>query len=405
MQKDIILENLKGFLRKGATSNVTDYVPTGHFNLDFCINHGVLPDTIDLSKLDGYDPTKCLGLPMGRLVEVFGEEGGGKSSLGYRIIGNGQKKDLKCGWIDTELSFSDNLAIINGVDKEELYYADMSNIDKPDVTFCAEDVFDAICEMIKNGVKVIVLDSVANMMPRAQLERKAAEIKKIVNYAGKFGALVVFINQVRDQIGSVWGNPETTPGGRALKFNASVRLQITLKKSKEANIFREEPDGSETLIGRTANVHIRKNRMAKPFFEPILVPVYFEPYFPNIEERLFDFGRQLQMISVRLGAFNWKQANGKVHKVDGKFGFIKYIETENLSLPLARELVDASKESKVLVPPEISIWIRDAIANNKVDVFANTKENANESSVEEDGTDDNAEVEKLSTRGRKKKDT
>jgi len=215
--RDIILSNLKGFLRKGARSDIQSYIPTGHFKLDFIINNGSSPDSIDLSSKEGYDPNK-IGMPSGKLVELFGEEGSGKSSLAYRVVGYAQKMGQKCAWIDTEHSFSDNLAVINGVNQDELYYADMTNEDEVDTTYYAEDIFDAIIDMCKNGIKCIVLDSVANLSTKAAMEGSAhdiqmgdvarlmsKELRKIVNYAGKFGVLVIFINQIREKIGIMFG--------------------------------------------------------------------------------------------------------------------------------------------------------------------------------------------------------
>jgi protein RecA len=373
------------------------------------MNNGMLPEGLDLTKIDGYDPTTRLGLPMGRVVEIFGEEGGGKSSLAYRVIGNAQKQGLSCAWIDTEQSFSDNLARINGMDRDDVYFADMSNLDDPDKLYYAEDVFDSIVKFINAGVKVIVLDSVANLIPKAVMERNADQptvgilarlmsdqLKKIVNHAGKNGALVIFINQLREKVGVTFGSPETTPGGRSLKHNASMRLQVNKKNSKEADINAEDAEGNNILIGRRATVYIKKNRMAKPFFEPIEIPIYFEPYFPNIEETLFSVGRQLGLISVRQNIFNWKQIVGDTevpHKVEGKVPFIQYIVQNELQYPLAIEIQSKSKELGAVLPPEVTLWIRD------------NAELANKTPVESNDTDAGTDVEKPHTRGRKAKNS
>ena len=114
---DTAMKNLQGFFKRGADFKSSGNMLTGHFDLDFAIHYGYLPSAGDLSELEGYDPAKTLGVPLGKLVEIFGEEGVGKSSLAYRIVGYAQKLGYDCCWIDTENSFSSQLAAINGVDK------------------------------------------------------------------------------------------------------------------------------------------------------------------------------------------------------------------------------------------------------------------------------------------------
>lgn len=398
--KDIVIDNLKGFIRKGASSNIKGCVPTGHFKLDYIINHGVSPDDVDLSEESGYDPSEFLGIPLGKVVEIFGEEGGGKSSLAYRIVGYAQKMGLLCAWIDTERSFSDNLAIINGVDKDELYYSDMTNPDDPDEPFYAEHVFDNIINLCKSGMGVIVLDSVANLVPKARMEKTAEQatvgiiaklmsenMGKIVNYAAKHNTLVICINQLREKIGIMFGSPETTPGGRSLKHNSSLRIKISKKSGKDANINIVKDDGKEVLIGRNAYVKIEKNRFAKPYLDSLEIPIYYEPYFPDIEEIMFDVGRQIKLISVRKGIFKW----GEDVKVDGKKNFIDYIRMNSLQLKLAREISIQAKESNVILPPEIVQWLSD---NEKEETINNNSGDVDEKSQDEES----------SSRRRKKKD-
>jgi len=240
-KKDIVLENLKGFIRLGASTNSPGNIPTGHFNLDFAINYGVLPKDADLSNLEGYDPSVPLGIPLGKLIEIFGEEGGGKSSLAYRIVGYAQKMKHKTAWIDTENSFSSGLAKINGVDEEQVYYADMTNKEDEEITYYAEDILDAIIKLCQSGVKIIVLDSVANMVPKVVFENTAdkqtvgvmarllsSNLGKIANAAAKHGCSVIFINQLREKIGVMWG---------CFHYNSRVILE----------------DGSSEKIGKIVN--------------------------------------------------------------------------------------------------------------------------------------------------------
>lgn len=259
-KEDAVIKNLKGFVRLGAETNSPGNISTGHFDLDFAIHHGCLPGGSDLSQIKNYDSKKTYGMPRGKIVEVFGEEGGGKSSLAYRVCGFAQKMGYSCAWIDTEHSFSDDLAQINGMDRTEVYYSDMSNENDEDVVFHAEDVFDAIIALCKSGVKVIVLDSVANLVPKARMEKEAAKqtvgivarlmsenLGKIANYASKYGVLIIFINQLREKIGIMFG---------CFHYNARVLLA----------------DGSTEKIGKIVNnqmnVEVMSYNREKNIIEP-----------------------------------------------------------------------------------------------------------------------------------------
>ena len=145
--RDVALENLKGFVRSASDIADDDFVSTGHFALDIAIAHGVHPDKFDTDKIIGFDPSNPGGLPLGKLVEIFGTEGSGKSSIAYRVIGFAQKLGLNCLWIDAENSFSKDLAKINGVDLEKLNLSDLQNTDDPDKLYFAEEIMENICEI------------------------------------------------------------------------------------------------------------------------------------------------------------------------------------------------------------------------------------------------------------------
>ncbi|MFW6129644.1 MAG: hypothetical protein ACOC56_00580 [Atribacterota bacterium] len=401
-KEDAVIKNLKGFVRLGAETRSPGNISTGHFDLDFAIHHGCLPGGSDLSEIKNYNSKKVYGMPRGKIVEIFGEEGGGKSSLAYRVCGFAQKMGYSCAWIDTEHSFSDDLARINGMNQSEVYYSDMSNKDDEDVVFHAEDVFDAIIALCKSDVKVIVLDSVANLVPKARMEKEAGKqtvgivarlmsenLGKIANYASKYGVLIIFINQLREKIGIMFGSPETTPGGRSLKHNSSLRIQISKKGGKDADIYAEDENGQKRLIGRTARCNIRKNRFAKPFFEGIEIPIYYEPYFPDIEDIMFASGRQLQVIKVRKGEFSW----GDLSKIEGKRNFINVIKEKSLQSELYGDILEAAQENGVFLPPELSQWAEDNYEEPKIVGDNREADNASEAN------------EKRSTRGRKKKDS
>ncbi len=363
---DAILKNLKGFCQVGARVKSPGNIPTGHFRLDFAIQYGMDPTKIDLNKIPGYDPSHTLGIPLGKLVEIFGEEGSGKSSLAYRIAGFAQKIGHRVAWIDCEHSFQENLANINGCDVDSLIYSNLVNHEDPDKDYFAEHVIDGMIELMgKWNVKVIVLDSVANLVPKALFEAESEQqfmgllprllsqhLGRLVAHAEKNGTLLVFINQIREKLNVRYGNPETSPGGHSLKHNASLRLKISKRSGQGADIFIPDPDtGTQMLIGRHSAVRLVKNRFAKPFTETLDIPIYYEPYFPEIEDIAFNTGRQLKLISVRNNVYKW----GEI-KSEGIKNFIDYIRDNSLVGTLINELKEKAEKENVILPPEITLY-------------------------------------------------
>jgi len=379
---DIALTNLDGFMTKGARDKSRINIPTGHFDLDFALHYGEKPSSIDLSTLKGYDPKVPLGLPCGRLVELYGEEGSGKSSLAYRVCGMAQKMGHKALWIDLEHSFEENLAELNGCNVDELLYSEAYDKAKPDKIYYAEDIMDKIVAACKgskdHGIKVIVLDSVANLVPHAVGEGSANDdtmallarilsktLGKVAQHAAINDVLVIFINQIREKPGVMFGNPQTTPGGRALKFNASVRLMMTKRTSKEQVIFTDEEDVNgdirKVIVGRNSGLVIAKNRCAKPLLDEtggsftLDLPVYFKEHFPEIEEVAFNMARQIKLVSVRTGVYTWKSSNEEIGdiKITGQSAFIKNLMVNSLLVEFIKEIKERAIENGVLLPPEM----------------------------------------------------
>lgn len=410
-------DDFGGIFQIGANTNSTGNIPTGHFALDFAIHHGVNPEKVDLSHVEGYDPSSTLGLPLGRVVEIFGPEGSGKSSLAYRICGYAQKMNYNCIWIDAENSFSDNLAEINGVDRASLMYSDLSNKRDADKILFAEDVLDAIvfaCKkkgegapMYKN-LAVVVVDSVASLTPKARMEADSEKqtpgamarimsenLKKIVNYASKHQVIIIFINQLREKIGIMFGSPETTPGGKALKYASSIRLRVTKKNKGE--IYNVDGTGEADLIGGLAYVSIVKNRFSKPFKDPqskdrIEIPIYYESYFPDITDMVFDVAKQLRIITKYKENFNWKTED--VSEA-GREAFVQYIEYNGLFNKLIAEVRDVASEKGVILPPEISLKL--------IDLEEELAELSSESETKDEQSESGKP--KKTKRGRKKKDS
>lgn len=365
-------KHLEGFGITTAKFNSPGNIPTGHFNLDFAVHFGTSPDNVNLNTLEGYDESKPLGLPLGKVIEISGEEGSGKSSLAYRVVGAAQKLGYTTAWLDAEHSFSETLASINGCDSSEIIMPD-NNISAEEFL----DMIEALCRtdkvpMEKDGKKilvdapkVIVLDSIASLVPKAVGESLSEQqfmgllprimsqnMGKIAGAAEANGVLLIFINQIREQIGITFGDPQKTPGGRALKHSFSLRLKVTARKGKEYLITRiDEETGEEILIGRQSYVKIEKNRFAKPMLDIMDIPIYYEEYFPAAEEIAFNVGRQMKLVSIRNQIFNWE---GRKSNDEGKEAFIKNLKDKGLMAEFISSIKAKAIENSILLPPELS---------------------------------------------------
>ena len=170
--RDVVLENLKGFVRKGSDMPDEEFISTGHLSLDLAIAHGINPEKADLTDVDIENPG---GFPLGKLAEVYGTEGSGKSSCAYRVCGFAQQLGYNCLWIDAENSFSHDLAVINGVDLDKLGLSTLYDENDPDKMYYAEDVMENICVAAKDGYQVIVLDSIAALTTKAEMENEIGQ--------------------------------------------------------------------------------------------------------------------------------------------------------------------------------------------------------------------------------------
>ena len=201
------------------------------------------------------------GIPTGRIVEFYGPESSGKTSLALHLIANSQKQGGTCAFIDAEHALDPTWARKLGVNLENLL------VSQPD---CGEQALE-ICETLvrSNAVDVIAIDSVAALIPRAEIEGEMGDshmglqarlmsqaMRKLVGAIAKSRTIVVFINQIRMKIGVVFGNPETTTGGNALKFYSSVRLEI-----RRVTTIKD----GENPVGNRVRVRVVKNKVAPPF--------------------------------------------------------------------------------------------------------------------------------------------
>jgi recombination protein RecA len=201
------------------------------------------------------------GLPRGRVVEVFGPESSGKSTLAMHVVAEAQRNGGTCAYIDAEHAMDPVYASRIGVDVDELL------ISQPDTGEQALEITDML---VRSGaIDVLVIDSVAALTPRAEIEGEMGDshvglqarlmsqaLRKLTANLNKTGTICIFINQLREKIGVMFGSPETTPGGRALKFYSSVRLDIRRIEAIK--------DGVE-VVGNRTRVKVVKNKMAAPF--------------------------------------------------------------------------------------------------------------------------------------------
>ena len=229
-------------MRMGQSSNVDiEAISTGSLGIDIALGIG--------------------GMPKGRIVEIYGPESSGKTTLALSVIAQAQKKGGTCAFVDAEHALDPSYAKKIGVDIENLL------ISQPDAGEQALEIADTL---VRSGaIDVLVVDSVAALVPKAELEGEMGDphmglqarlmsqaLRKLTATVARSNTLIIFINQIRMKIGVMFGNPETTTGGNALKFYASVRIDI-----RRIGAIKDKDD----VIGSQTRVKIVKNKVAPPF--------------------------------------------------------------------------------------------------------------------------------------------
>ncbi len=317
----------KGSVMRLSDEKVEDIavIPTGSLGLDIALGVG--------------------GMPRGRVVEIYGPESSGKTTLAMHCIAEAQKAGGIAAFIDAEHAFDRSYAEKLGIDMENLLISQPDN---------GEQALEITEHLIRSGaIDIIVIDSVAALVPKSELEGEMGDskmglqarlmsqaLRKLTGAVNKTKCCCIFINQLRDKIGVMFGNPETTTGGNALKFYASVRLDIRrISQIKE---------GTDNIIGNRTRVKVVKNKLAPPF-KVVEFDIIYGEGISKVGE-ILDMGVELNVIKKSGSWFSYK---------DSKLGqgreAVKDIIADNPELVLELEvkikeaLEKASTEVKVKV--------------------------------------------------------
>lgn len=312
-------------MRLGSTETMkVDSIPTGSISLDLALGIG--------------------GVPRGRIIEVFGPESSGKTTVSLEIIAQAQKLGGEVAFIDVEHALDPVYAGHLGVDIDSLL------VSQPDTGEQALEITEAL---VRSGaIDVIVLDSVAAMVTKAEIDGEMGDshvglqarlmsqaLRKLTSSISKSNCVAVFINQVREKIGVVYGNPEVTPGGRALKFYSSVRIEV--RRGEQIK------NGSE-VIGNRTRCKVVKNKVAPPFKEAEFDIMYGTGI--SHEGELVDLGVELGVIQ-KGGAWYSYNDNKIGQGRENAKNFVRdnpdvALEIENKIRECSGELVMTSKKAK-----------------------------------------------------------
>ena len=299
-----------------ATMNI-ESVPTGALALDLALGVG--------------------GLPRGRVTEIYGPESSGKSTLATHVVAEAQRNGGICAYIDAEHAMDPVYARAIGVDVDELL------ISQPDTGEQALEIADTL---VRSGaIDVIVIDSVAALTPKAELEGEMGQshvglqarlmsqaLRKLTSNLNKTKTICIFINQLREKIGVMFGSPETTPGGRALKFYSSVRLDIRRIESLKSGV---------EIVGNRTRVKVVKNKCAPPFRQAEFDIMYGKGI--SREGSLLDTGVEMDIVT-KSGA--WYTYEGE-QLGQGRENAKKYmIANPKVTTQMKKEIMDAIKANE-----------------------------------------------------------
>jgi len=308
-------------LGESAIMSSVEAIPSGSLALDLALGVG--------------------GIPRGRITEVFGPEGSGKTTLGQHVIAEAQKRGGMAAYIDVEHALDPAYASRCGVNVDDML------ISQPDTGEQALEITEAL---VRSGaIDVIVIDSVAALAPRAEIEGEMGDthvglqarlmsqaLRKLAAAIGKSGTAVIFINQLREKVGIIFGNPEVTPGGRALKFYSSVRLDLrrveTIKQGTAA-------------IGSHIRARVVKNKVAPPF-RSAEFDIMFDHGISK-EGNLIDLSVELGLVK-KAGAFF---SYGDIRLGQGRENSKQHLrDNPGLALEIEQQIRASADNTNPLVP-------------------------------------------------------
>ena len=316
-------------MRLGDAPKVTmDAISTGSLGLDFALGIG--------------------GVPRGRIIEIYGPESSGKTTLATHIIAEAQKLEGACAFIDAEHAFDATYAAKLGVDTENLI------VSQPDTGEQALEICDTL---IRSGaLDVVVIDSVAALVPRAEIEGDMGDshmglqarlmsqaLRKLTGSISRTKTVLIFINQIRQKIGVMFGNPETTSGGNALKFYASVRLDI-----RRIGAIKDGTD----IVGNRTRVKVVKNKVAPPFKNVEFDLIYGEGISLNGE--LIDYALEFDIMQksgswfsygdIRVGQGRESAKQWLIDNEDHKKAILEAVKVETGFTPGEEQPEEAGKD-------------------------------------------------------------
>lgn len=329
---DTALAQIEKTFGKGAVMKMgqnvamqVDAIPTGSISLDVALGVG--------------------GLPRGRIVEIYGPESSGKTTLALHVVAQAQKNGGEAAYIDVEHALDPEYARNLGVDTDNLL------VSQPDTGEQALEITEAL---VRSGaIDAIVIDSVAAMVPRAEIAGEMGDshvglqarlmsqaLRKLTGVIGKTGTVCIFINQLREKVGVIYGNPEVTAGGRALKYYSSVRIDVRRVEGIK--------DSGGSFVGNRTRAKVVKNKVAPPFKEAMFDIVFGEGISQTGE--LIDLAADLGIIQKSGAWFNY----GETRLGQGRDNVKKYMlenpefaaEIEAKVRENAAELFAASKKKR-----------------------------------------------------------
>lgn len=280
--KDIEKQFGKGAIMKlGDTKHLKmDVIPSGSLTLDIALGVG--------------------GYPKGRIIEIYGPESSGKTTMALHAIAEAQKQGGRAAFIDAEHALDPVYAKKLGVDIDELLLA------QPDTGEQALEICDALVK--SEAISIVVIDSVAALVPQAEIDGEMGDshiglqarlmsqaLRKLAGSINKTGTTAIFINQLREKVGIMFGNPETTPGGRALKFYSTIRLDV--RRSETLKV-------GDTMIGNRTNIKVVKNKVAPPFKTATVDIMYGEGV--SHEGELIDIASDINVLDKSGAWYSYK---------------------------------------------------------------------------------------------------